>query len=426
MKRRKPERANAREGGSSNGGERSPAGEALAPPVDPLERLPEQWAALFEGWGEPGYRARQVFGWIHRKGVVDPEQMTDLPAGLRERLREALREQGVGQVASVVKVHRSSDGARKLLVRMGDGKMVESVLIPRQAASEGDTAVLDGTETRPGGGRDRTASGGATGGAKGGANSAPVAQCLSCQVGCAMGCVFCASGLAGLKRNLSALEIVWQVMLGREQLGAEERLLGVVLMGMGEPLHNFRAVERALLLLNHRGGAGMSLRRMTVSTCGLVPQIDRLARRFNGRVPLAVSLHAADDRVRSELMPVNRKYPLRTLVAALRRYPLAPGRRITIEYALARGVNDSVQDARRLAALLDGLRVKVNLIPVNSVPGMDLEASPERRVSQFQERLRQQGILALIRRRRGGDIAAACGQLALRGDRAGSDAGPEK
>jgi 23S rRNA (adenine2503-C2)-methyltransferase len=337
-----------------------------------------------------------VFGWIHRRGVTDPALMTDLPAGLRDRLRE----QPLTRPASVVQDDRSADGTRKLLVRLYDDRLVESVLIPRQAAVFGDLVDPDRAANR--GGRY--------------AGSSPVAQCLSSQVGCAMGCVFCASGLAGFKRNLSAFEIVSQVLLGRAQLAGEERLDSLVLMGMGEPLHNFPAVERALLLLGHPQGAGMALRRMTVSTCGLVPQIDRLAKRFDGRVPLAVSLHAADDRVRSELMPVNRKYPLARLMAALRRYPLGRGRRITIEYSLARGVNDSQQDARRLARLLEGIRVKVNLIPVNRVPGMDLEASPERRVSQFQERLRQEGVLALIRKRRGGDIAAACGQLALRGE----------
>jgi len=393
MRRQAQKRESARSSPTGSRGSSDPAFR-LAPPADPLERLPEEWAALLEEWGEPAYRARQVFGWVHRKGVTDPELMTDLPATLRDRLREQIR----SGPAAVVRSEPSSDGTRKLLVRLGDGRLVETVLIPRKAAISGGPfdpgSATDRGRERPG--------------------RSPVAQCLSCQVGCAMGCVFCASGLVGLKRNLSAFEIVSQVLLGRRQLADDERLHSLVMMGMGEPLHNYAAVERALLLLGHPGGAGMALRRMTVSTCGLVPQIDRLAKRFDGRVPLAVSLHAADDRVRSELMPVNRKYPLARLMAALRRYPAGRGDRITIEYALARGVNDSQQDARRLARLLEGIRVKVNLIPVNCVPGMDLEASPETRVSQFQERLRQEGILALIRRRRGGDIAAACGQLALR------------
>jgi 23S rRNA (adenine2503-C2)-methyltransferase len=278
---------------------------------------------------------------------------------------------------------------------------VETVLIPGRTVTPGDLAAFDDLP-RPSGEDD---------------DKQPFfAQCLSSQVGCAMGCVFCASGLAGFKRHLSASEMVSQVLLGRNTLEGVGRIDGMVLMGMGEPLHNLEAVTRTLALLNHPRGAGLSLRRMVVSTCGLVPEIERLGRQFGGRVPLAVSVHATEDPTRTRLMPINRKYPIRELFGSLRRYALAARRPITIEYTLIRGVNDTSQDASRLAALLRGMNAKVNLIPMNSVPGTDLDAPSESEVERFQHRLRRAGILALVRRRRGNDIAAACGQLALRGD----------
>jgi 23S rRNA (adenine2503-C2)-methyltransferase len=243
----------------------------------------------------------------------------------------------------------------------------------------------------------------------------PVTQCISTQVGCAMGCTFCASGVAGLKRNLGAHEIVAQVLEGRSRLSEGEALRNVVYMGMGEPLHNYEATARSLRLLLHPDGIGLSTRRVTVSTSGLVPEIRRLGEEFGGKVALAISLHSPDDAARSELMPINRKYPLAELVAALRAYPLPPRRRITIEYTLVAGKNDSLAEARALVRLLVGVPVKINLIPMNPIEASALGPPGEARVSAFQEALARAGLSCFVRKRRGDDVSAACGQLALLG-----------
>jgi 23S rRNA (adenine2503-C2)-methyltransferase len=358
---------------------------ALSPPHSPIEWLPKEWEVLLESRKQPRYRASQVFRWIHRRGVLEPDQMTDLPQGLRADLRRT----GLGACASLVDSRLSSDGTRKLLVELTDGYRVESVLIPQQNAFEAE----DDSDSP--------------------ADAYGVTQCISCQVGCAMGCRFCASGRAGLKRQMSAAEIISQVLIGRKALGPSEHLHGIVLMGMGEPLHNYPAVARALALLTHSDGIGVSSRRITVSTSGLVPQIDRLGREFSGRIQLAVSLHAADDQTRSRLMPINCKYPLRELISALKRYPLPKRRRITIEYTLIRGVNDSSSTARDLVDLLADLKVKVNLIALNPVPNTDYEAPFPGAVERFQEELLKAQMSVFIRQPRGRDIAAACGQLAF-------------
>jgi len=368
----------------------------LAPPVHPLERLPEEWEDAVAAWGEPAYRGRQIFRWIHHRGVVEPSAMTDLPKRLRARLEE---EGGLGWPAEVAHAHRSDDATRKLLVRMADGRDVETVLIPQLRDADPD-ADDDGDEVLPGR-----------------VPGSRVTQCISSQVGCAMGCVFCASGLAGLARHLTAAEIVGQVLLGRRALDEGESIRNVVFMGMGEPLHNYDAVARALVLLTHERGVGLSTRRVTVSTSGLVPGIDRLARDFDGRVQLAISLHAVDDGRRSEIMPINRKPPLGDLVESLRRYPLPKRRRITIEYTLIRGLNDGDDEASGLARLLRGVPIKVNLIPMNPVPETPLEAPDLSAVERFQRRLRELDVPCFVRTRRGDDIAAACGQLALHGER---------
>ena len=365
--------------------------------ASPFEWLPEEWAERLTEWGEPSYRAGQIFRWIHQRGVADPAAMTDQPKALRERLGTL----GLTAPAHVNRVHGSEDGTTKLLVGLHDALEVETVLIPRGTpAAEGPYASEDGDgevdENEP--------------------RALPrVSQCISTQVGCAMGCVFCASGIAGLKRNLTASEIVGQVWLGHAQLAGKARLSGIVLMGMGEPLHNYDAVARALRLLTHAQGLGLSPRRITLSTSGLVEGIDRLGREFGGQIGLAVSIHAADDVTRSAIMPVNRRHPLAELTAALRRYPLPPRRAITIEYTLLEGQNDSPEHARALAARLRGLRAKVNLIPMNTVRGTTLHAPPSAAVDAFQQALRAHGLDVFVRRRKGDDIAAACGQLALLG-----------
>jgi 23S rRNA (adenine2503-C2)-methyltransferase len=360
------------------------------------EQLPDEWERTIIAWGEPRYRALQIFRWIHQRGVFDPAQMSDLP----KRLRDRLAQEGLAAPTTVAETHESADGTRKLLIEFTtDQKRVETVLIPRGAVAAEDIFAVQGDE-------DAVVMG----------NSSEVTQCVSSQVGCAMGCAFCASGIAGLKRNMSAAEIVSQVFLGRAALEDGVRLSGLVFMGMGEPLHNYDAVTRAIRLLSHPEGLGMSLRRMTVSTSGLVPEIDRLARDFQGQVQLAVSVHASDGATRTRLMPVNKKYPLSELVAAIRRYPVPRRRRLTIEYTLVRDINDSQNAAHELARLLNGLRAKVNLIPMNPVAGAGLSAPDDDVVDRFQRVLRDAGIDTFLRKRKGDDIAAACGQLALHGE----------
>ncbi len=376
---------------------------------EPLAWLPEEWQSFVASKGERPYRALQVFRWIHARGVADPAKMTDLGKSLRAVIEQA----GLSMPAVVEHVHRSDDDTQKAIVRFLRGGTVETVLIPPLAQDDAERS--DASEEEEAGASPEAAPvTGTTSGLRVAARR--VTQCISSQVGCAMGCVFCASGVAGLKRNLTAGEIVSQVLIGRSYLREDEALRNVVLMGMGEPLHNYGNVSRALTLLLHKDGINLSNRRVTVSTSGLVPEIDRLGREFAGQVALAVSLHAPEDSLRSSLMPVNKKYPLRELIPALERYPLTPRRRITIEYTLIRGVNDSDNDARALARLLRKVQCKINLIPMNPIAGSSFQMSMPSRVESFQERLREDGYSVFVRKQRGDDIAAACGQLALSGE----------
>ena len=378
--------------------------------MHPVGRLPEEWKESLAAKGERPFRAQQIFKWIHARGVLDPEQMTDVP----EPLRAWVRGEGVPEVATTAHVHRSIDSTRKLLVRLADGATIETVLIPANKGNEHDADLAGADDEEEDEGASRKESGaGRPGGTKGQGDR--VTQCISTQVGCAMGCVFCASGVAGLKRNLGAHEIVAQVILARRALDAGEELRNIVLMGMGEPLHNYESTARALRLLTHPMGMNLSPRRITVSTSGLVPEIERLGRDFAGQIGLAVSLHAADDVTRTALMPVNRKYPLAELLAALRAYPLPKRRRIFIEYTLVAGKNDDLEEARKVSRLLRGLPVKINLIPMNPIETSTLGTPPMERVYAFQQLLIDDGYTCFVRKRRGDDVAAACGQLALLG-----------
>ncbi len=372
---------------------------------EPLAWLPEEWQAFVASKGERPYRALQVFRWIHMRGVADPARMTDLGRSLRAVIDQA----GLAMPATVEQLHTSDDETKKALVRFHKGGTVETVLIPPLAQDDAERS--DAAEEEESTGEGDT---------PGKLRAAPrrVTQCISSQVGCAMGCVFCASGVAGLKRNLTAGEIVSQVLIGRSYLAEDEALRNVVLMGMGEPLHNYGNVARVLRLLLHKDGINLSNRRVTVSTSGLVPEIERLGAEFGGQVALAVSLHAPDDALRSSLMPINKRYPLRELIASLERYPLSPRRRITIEYTLIRGINDGDSHARELARVLRKVPCKVNLIPMNPVPGTGFEMPLPSRVEAFHARLREQGYNVFVRKQRGDDIAAACGQLALAGEAA--------
>ena len=358
----------------------------------PLGRLPEEWAEIVQRWGEPAFRGRQLFRWLHARGETDPHKMTDLPAALRERLAEL----ALAEPVELAHCHRSQDHTRKLTVGLNDGARVECVLIPMtrvQDDADAQAAATDEEDVDETGGR--------------------VTLCISTQHGCAMGCGFCASGQAGLFRGLSAAEIVSQVRLAKRHLEAGEQLKNLVFMGMGEPLHHYDATARAIRILTHPEGHSISPRRITVSTVGLVTGIRRLGEDFEGKVGLAVSLHAPDDATRDRIIPMNRRYPLKDLLAALRAYPLPRRRRITIEYTLIAGVNDALTQADALARLLRGLRVKVNLIPMNPIAAAEFQSPDAARVRSFRERLAARGLSCFVRTRRGDDVAAACGQLAL-------------
>lgn len=317
--------------------------------------------------GERGFRARQVMGWVWERGAASFEAMSDVPAAFRDYLKCNFKLSGAPESA----VARSQDGTRKLLVALGDGEAVESVIIPA-----GERTTL----------------------------------CISSQVGCAMGCEFCATALMGLRRNLAAGEILGQIQAARRYLNAGEELTNYVFMGMGEPLANYPRLARVLETMTADWGIGISPRRITVSTVGLVPGMERLLAEFP-TVNLAVSLHATTDELRDRIAPINRRYPLRELIEACRRLPLRRRNRITFEYVMLRAVNDSAGDAHRLVRMLAPMRAKVNLIMFNPFPGAPFEGSERAAVEAFQAIIRQGNLTATIRESRGRDIAAACGQL---------------
>jgi 23S rRNA (adenine2503-C2)-methyltransferase len=366
--------------------------------VDPVGRLPEEWRTAMSQLGERPFRAEQIFRWIHERGVLDPEQMTDLGKPLRERLKG----EGFAPPAKVAEVHAAADGTRKLVLELAHGARVECVIIPMTDLADADASAApeDDEDDEGPSAPDKTR----------------ITLCVSTQYGCAMGCVFCASGQAGLQRGLTASEIVSQVLLSKQQLTPNEELKNLVFMGMGEPLHHYDETARAIRLLTHPLARGMSPRRITVSTVGLVPGIAKLGADFGGKVGLAVSLHAPNDVIRDRIMPMNRKFPIVELMRALREYPLPQRRRITIEYTLMAGVNDGEAEARELVQLLRGLRVKVNLIPMNPISASELKAPSGQRVAAFQRVLSDNGLSCFVRTRRGDEVSAACGQLAIADD----------
>jgi 23S rRNA (adenine2503-C2)-methyltransferase len=336
--------------------------------------------------GEKPFRARQIFRWLHRNGAASLEEMTDLPAALRAALAGRCELRTLARAEE----RRSRDGTIKWTWRTADGLLVESVYMPH-----------GGDEEREPGNRPRRT------------------LCVSTQVGCAMGCTFCLTGTMGLARNLGAGEIADQVHRANRRLvelgegPAPRPLTNLVFMGMGEPLHNFEELKGALGLLLHPDGPDFSHRHVTVSTSGLVPEIERLGRETP--VKLAVSLNATTDAQREALMPVDRRWPIAALMDACRRFPMRQGRRITFEYVLLGGVNDADEDAVRLARLVSGIPAKVNLIPFNPSPGLAFSAPSPERVEAFRSILEARRVTAVVRRNRGRDIAAACGQLAAEG-----------
>ncbi len=316
---------------------------------------------------EPPYRARQVWQWLFQKRASSFTAMTNLPAPFRNRLDEEFT---ISRLA-VRRRLESADGTVKFLFSLTDEKTIESVLIPE---------------------------------------SKRLTLCISTQAGCALGCTFCATALLGLKRNLSAAEIVDQVLEASRTLAPEERITNIVLMGMGEPLANYVETVKALgIMTEPSSGMGISPRRITLSTVGLVPQIRKLIAETN--VNLAISLHAATDELRARLMPVNRKYGLKDLMECCRALPIPRRKRITFEYVLLRAVNDSPECAESLCDLLRGMRCKVNVIPFNPHPGSIFERPGDETIEAFQKILYQRGVQVNVRRARGDDIAAACGQL---------------
>jgi 23S rRNA (adenine2503-C2)-methyltransferase len=312
------------------------------------------------------YRAAQIFTWVYGKGIDNIRSMTNLPRQLREEMSSRF----TITYPKVVDRQSSSDGTEKLAYGLSDGTIIESVLIP-----EKDHWSI----------------------------------CVSSQVGCSMGCTFCFTATMGFIRNLKLSEIISQVLYPIHAY-PDRHFRNVVFMGMGEPLLNYENVVEALHIMTDPDGPGISKRRITLSTCGIIPALKSLGR--DTHIGLAVSLNAATDAVRADIMPINRKYPLGDLIDALKAYQLPNRRRITIEYVLLKGINDSIADARQLIRIFHGLKVKVNLIPLNPWPGCTLEPPDEKTVLAFEEQLKDSPVAVMMRKEKGNDILAACGQLA--------------
>ncbi|MDB5364696.1 MAG: rlmN [Rhodospirillales bacterium] len=355
-------------------------GSAFAPPTDGADgksaliglEMDELVAALAEH-DLPAFRARQIWHWLYQRGATQFEQMTTLAKPARAKLADHF----TLDRPTVTRAQKSEDGTQKWLLKMPDGQEVETVHIP-----ESDRGAL----------------------------------CVSSQVGCTLTCRFCHTGTQPLVRNLSAAEILHQVLHARDALEewpstAEDRqLTNIVLMGMGEPLYNYDEVAKAMRIVMHGEGVAISKRRITLSTSGVVPMMERCGRELG--VNLAISLHATNDELRDRIMPINKKYPLEQLLRACREYPAASNaRRITFEYVMLKGVNDSVADAKQLVKSLSGIHAKVNLIPFNKWPGAEFDCSDDKTIQKFAQILMDANYASPIRTPRGRDILAACGQL---------------
>lgn len=329
-------------------------------------KLP-QMEELIKSMGQPAFRAKQIFQWIY-KGVIDFDQMNNVPAALREKLAETCY---IGRL-KILEVQKSkTDGTRKYLFELEDGSAIESVFMKYKYGNS---------------------------------------ICLSSQAGCRMGCRFCASTRNGLERNLSPGEMISQLMEAESDTG--EKIGHIVIMGTGEPFDNYCYVADFLNIVNDKNGLNIGMRNITVSTCGLVPVIEQFAQDFP-QVNLAISLHGTTDEIRDSMMPVNKSYPLDVLIPACKAYTEKTGRRITFEYTLVNGVNDSDADADRLCRLLRGMLCHVNLIPLNKVLESGFDTVSRARAGEFQQILDKRGIPATVRRELGSDIDAACGQLRL-------------
>lgn len=320
---------------------------------------------LIKNAGQPGFRASQLYGWI-AKGVTEPEDMRNVPKSFWET--EGLKELRA-ELPDVVTKQKSKDGTVKCLLRMNDGCSVEAVFMKYKYGNS---------------------------------------ICISSQAGCRMGCVFCASGMNGLERDLTAGEMYGEILAVERETG--EKISHIVVMGTGEPFDNYENLSKFIRIINEPKGRNLGMRNITVSTCGLVPVIERFGEDFP-QVNLAISLHAADSGERSAIMPVNRAYPLDMLIEACRRYTEKTGRRITFEYTLIKGVNDDREHLEKLTELLRGMLCHVNLIPLNEVKEKSFRSGTRERAQEFREELESRGIPATVRRELGSDIDAACGQL---------------
>ncbi|MEW6101113.1 MAG: 23S rRNA (adenine(2503)-C(2))-methyltransferase RlmN [Candidatus Omnitrophota bacterium] len=319
-------------------------------------------------WQEKPFHSEQIFSWIYKRHVTDFGQMSDLAAGLREKLKENFYIAGI----KLVKDEISRDGTIKFLFGLKDKNLIEAVIIPAEERITG---------------------------------------CISSQVGCKYACKFCASGKLGFKRNLTRGEILDEALYLKKE--SDEKLTHVVFMGIGEPLDNYENVLGAIHIINSKEGLNIGARRITISTCGIVPGIKRLAEE-GLQVELSISLHAADDKTRDRLMPINKKYPLKTLISACKDYIARTNRQVTIEYILIKDLNCGLQSAEDLSKMLKGVDFKVNLIPANPLPEYEIVAPNKLDILLFKDKLSKSGINVTLRKPRGQDIAAACGQLRLR------------
>ena len=340
--------------------------------MDLKSLTPSEMEQFIAPYGKERYRTSQLLRWLYKEGVHSIHEMTNLP----KRFRQALDEVSVISSLNIRRVEQARDGTKKILFELEDGNCIESVLIPDKRR---------------------------------------LTLCVSTQVGCALGCRFCLTGKKGLARNLTVSEILNQVLAVRETLNGQASLTNIVLMGMGEPLANYENVLKAVRLMTNPDAFKFSSRRVTLSTAGLLPELEALAQeRISFR--LAISINATDEQTRSQVMPINRRYALKELLEVCRRFPLRPRARITFEYVMLEGINDSSQDARRLVKLLKGIPSKINLIPLNEAPGIPFRRPTDETVLQFQKILMAGGLAAIVRSSKGADISAACGQL--QGERA--------
>jgi 23S rRNA (adenine2503-C2)-methyltransferase len=335
--------------------------------IDLKDLTPSELENFIRSFGKERYRTPQVLRWLYQNGVHSIDEMTNLSKQFRQDLRK------VSFISSLHPLHveKAKDGTKKFLFQLEDGNRIESVLIPEKKR---------------------------------------LTLCVSTQVGCALGCRFCLTGKMGWKRDLTTSEILNQILAVRETLTDKISITNIVLMGMGEPLANYRNTIKAIELMIQPDAFKFSSRRVTLSTAGLLPELEQLGKE-KILFRLAISLNASDEDTRSQLMPINRRYPLKKVLEACRHFPLRPRTRITFEYVLVEGVNDSPQDAKRLLRILSGIPSKINLIPLNEASGIPLKRPSEEKVTAFQEILMKGGLTAIVRASKGTEISAACGQL---------------